>query len=58
MIKALISFGFLFGIFYMGIEIFRMMTGKEKWEMVKTISYSLAISLAVIVCLTIVVVLF
>ena len=58
MIKMLTSFMFLFGIFYMGIEIFRMMTGKEKWEMVKTISYSLAISLAVIVCLTILVVLF
>ena len=58
MIKMLTTFICLFGIFYMGIEIFRMMTGKEKWEMVKTISYSLAISLAVIVCLTIVVVLF
>jgi hypothetical protein len=54
----LTTFIVLFGIFFMGIEIFRMMTGKEKWEMAKTISYSVAISLAVIVFLTILVVLF
>jgi hypothetical protein len=42
----------------MGIEIFRMMTGKEKWEMVKTICYSLSISAAVVVSLTILVFLF
>ena len=58
MIKMLGVFLFLFGIFYMGIEIFRMMTGKEKWEIAKTISYSVAISLAVVVFLTILVVLF
>jgi len=58
MIKMLTTFIVLFGIFFMGIEIFRMMTGKEKWEMAKTISYSVAISLAVIVFLTILVVLF
>jgi hypothetical protein len=58
MIKLILSFLILFGIFYMGIEIFRMMTGKEKWEMIKTICYSLAISAAVVVSLTILVVLF
>ena len=58
MIKLLTSFICLFGIFYMVIEIFRMMTGKEKWEMVKTICYSLSISAAVVVSLTILVFLF
>jgi len=58
MIKSLLTFVMLFGIFYMGIEIFRKMTGKEKWEIVKTGSYSLAISLAVVVFLVCIVVLF
>lgn len=58
MIKSLLVFVMLFGIFYMGIEIFRKFTGKEKWEFVKTFSYSLAIALATIVFLVMIVVLF
>jgi hypothetical protein len=42
----------------MGIEIFRSMTGKEKWEAAKTFSYSLAISISVIVFLVLLVILF
>jgi hypothetical protein len=48
MIKMLISFISLFIIFYTGIEIFRKFNGKERWEIAKTISYSLAISLVVV----------
>ena len=58
MIKMIMTFVFLFIIFYTGIEIFRKLTGKEKWEVAKTISYSLAISMAVIVFLVSIVVLF
>ena len=58
MFKMLIAFISLFIIFYTGIEIFRKLTGKEKWEVAKTISYSLAISMAVIVFLVSIVVLF
>lgn len=58
MIKSLLTFVMLFGIFYMGIEIFRMMTGKEKWEFVKTFTYSLAIALVTAVFLVVIVVLF
>ena len=58
MIKMIMTFVFLFIIFYTGIEIFRKFTGKEKWEVAKTISYSLAISMAVIVFLVSIVVLF
>ena len=58
MFKMLIAFISLFIIFYTGIEIFRKFTGKEKWEIVKTVSYSLAISLAVVVFLVSIVVLF
>lgn len=58
MIKMIMTFVFLFIIFYTGIEIFRKLTGKEKWEIAKTISYSVAISLSVIVFLVVLVVLF
>lgn len=56
--KMIMAFVFLFIIFYTGIEIFRKLTGKEKWEIAKTFSYSVAISLAVIVFLVVLVVLF
>jgi hypothetical protein len=58
MIKMLVAFISLFIIFYTGIELFRKMTGKEKWEVAKTTIYSVSIALLVIVLLTIVVVLF
>ncbi len=58
MIKMLMTFVFLFIIFYTGIEIFRKMTGQEKWEIAKTFSYSLVLALVVIVCMVSLVVLF
>lgn len=58
MMKMILAFIFLFIIFYTGIEIFRKMTGKEKWDIAKTFSYSVAISLFVIVFLVVLVVLF
>jgi hypothetical protein len=58
MIKALMTFVFLFIIFYTGIEIFRKMTGQEKWEIAKTFSYSIALALFVIACMTVLVVMF
>ena len=58
MIKMIVTFVFLFIILFAGIEIFRKLTGNEKWEIAKTLSYSVSISLAVIVLLTILVVLF
>lgn len=58
MIKLLSVFLFLFVLFYMGTEVFRMMSGKERWQLTKTLSYSLAISLAVVLFLVGIVVLF
>jgi len=58
MIKGLLTFVFLFVIFYTGIEIFRKMTGQEKWEVAKTFSYSICLALVVIVCMVSLVVLF
>ena len=58
MIKMIIAFISLFIICFCGIEVFRNLTKQEKWEVGKTISYSVAISLFVIVFLTVLVVLF
>ena len=58
MIKALVSFISLFIIFYVGIDLFRKFTKKEKWEVVKTASYAGVIALVTIVILLFIVVLF
>ena len=58
MIKMIITFVSLFIICFCGIELFRKFTKQEKWEAVKTVSYSVAITLFVIVLLTVFVVLF
>lgn len=58
MIKLFVTFISLFAIFYFGIEILQKMTGQERWEVAKTFSYSLALSLVVIVCMVSMVVLF
>jgi F0F1-type ATP synthase membrane subunit a len=54
----LLTFIFLFVIFYTGIDIVRKMTGQEKWDVAKTFSYSLALALGVIVFLVSIVVIF
>jgi len=48
MIKMLLAFVSLLVIFYTGIEIFRKMTGKERWNVVKTFSYAIGLSIVVI----------
>lgn len=58
MIKILLTFFLFFALFYFGIEAFNKMTKSEKWDMAKTFSYSLALSLLVIVLLTTLVILF
>jgi cytochrome c oxidase assembly factor CtaG len=52
MAKMLIVFLSLFIILFVSIDLFRKFTGKEKWAVVKTISYSLAIAVLVVLVLT------
>ena len=52
MAKMLIVFLSLFIIFFVSIDLFRQFTGKEKWAVVKTVSYSLAIAVLVVLVLT------
>jgi hypothetical protein len=58
MIKALISFVSLFIIIYVGIDLFRQFTKKEKWEVVKTASYAAGVALVTLFVLLAIVVLF
>jgi hypothetical protein len=53
-----IAFVVLFALFYFGIESFNKMTRAEKWDAAKTFSYSLALSLATIVSLVLIVIVF
>jgi hypothetical protein len=58
MIKMLITFVSLFVIFFVSIDLFRKMTQKEKWSVVKIAGYSAAIAFIVIVVLVSFVLLF
>lgn len=58
MFKIFLAFVIVFAIFFYGIDFFRRLNGGEKWELVKLISYSVACSLATIVFLVSIVVLF
>lgn len=58
MIKMLLAFAVIFAIFYFGIETFNKLTKQEKWDFAKTFSYSIALSLVVIVFLVSLVVAF
>ena len=58
MLKMLVTFLSLFLIFFFGIEIFRSLTKKEKWDTVKTVCYSLAIATLTVVTLIVIVILF
>lgn len=58
MFKIFLAFVIVFAIFFYGIDFFRKLSGGEKWELAKLISYSVACSLATIVFLVSIVVLF
>jgi hypothetical protein len=58
MIKMILAFISLFVIFFVSIDLFRKFTKKEQWKVVKIASYSLIISILVIIVLTTLVILF
>lgn len=51
MFKALINFVFLTAIIWVGIDIFRHFTGKEKWAVTKTVAYSVFCAIISIILL-------
>ncbi len=58
MAKMVLAFIIIFLLFFFGIDFFRKMTGGEKWELVKLVSYSVACTIGTIVFLVSFVVLF
>ena len=58
MIRVLFAFVFLSIAFHAGIQVFRSMSGKEKWEFLKTFGYAMSISVIVIAFMIGIVILF
>lgn len=58
MIKALFAFVVLFASVYFGIELFRKMTGKQKWALTKTVAYSIVCAVLALAALTAIVIFF
>jgi hypothetical protein len=40
MIKIILAFVVVFGLFFFGIRVVRVMTGKEQWDLAKLLTYS------------------
>jgi hypothetical protein len=58
MIRLWLVFAILFAGFYFGIPAFRKLKGKEKWDLTKTLLFSMMCSLLAVVAMVIIVVLF
>jgi hypothetical protein len=58
MIKIILSFLILFGVFFFGFKVINKMTKMEKWTLTKYTVYSMLCSLLALGALTIFVVLF
>lgn len=58
MVKIILGFLAIFFFFYIGIDVFRRLTGKEKWVLTKTLLYSIMCASAAIGSIALIVVLF
>ena len=58
MIRLWLMFAVLFAGFYFGIPAFRNLKGKEKWDLTKTLVFSLVCSLLAVGAMILIVVLF
>lgn len=58
MIRVFLAFAILAALIHFGIMSWRSMTGKERWSLTKTVSYSIIVSLLAIVVMMFIVVLF
>lgn len=53
MARIILAFLFVFGMFYFGIDAFRKLTGREKWDLTKLVIYSIICTVLTIITLTI-----
>jgi hypothetical protein len=58
MLKIIVSFIVVFGLFFFGIKAIREMTGKEIWSMTKLLTYSLFCAILMLATLISIVVIF
>ncbi len=58
MIRLVLAFAILAALVHFGITAWRSMSGKERWSLTKTISYSIIVSLLTIAVMTLFVVIF
>lgn len=58
MIRMVLAFAVAYTVFYFGIIGFRKMSGLDKWELTKTISYATMCTVLAIAALTLMVVVF
>ncbi len=58
MIRIILAFAILAMLIHFGITAWRSMTGKERWSLTKTVSYSIVVSLLTIAVMTLIVILF
>jgi hypothetical protein len=56
--RMLIAFAIVYALFHFGIPAFRALSGKEKWDLTKTISYSILCAVLAVVALTLMVIVF
>ena len=58
MIRVFLAFIVIFGMFFIGIQTVRNMTGKELWSMTKLLTYSLFCAILTLATLISIVVIF
>ena len=58
MIRVVLAFAVIFGLFFFGIRAVRDMSGKERWEITKLLTYSTVCAILTLVFLIALVVLF
>jgi hypothetical protein len=58
MIRIILAFLVIFGLFFFGIQAVRNMTGKELWSMTKLLTYSVVCAILTVVAMITIVVLF
>ena len=58
MIRVILAFVVVFGMFFIGIQTVRNMTGKELWSLTKLLTYSAVCAILTLVFLITLVVLF
>jgi hypothetical protein len=58
MIRLWLAFAILAVIIHLGITTWRTMSGKDRWTLTKSVSYSIIVALLAVLVMTVIVILF